>query len=227
PRRMAGALILLIALVLVIISYASATGWAPSHGTSERSRGTTEAPNVSDPATSSVSTTHVVTQQPRDVENEEEGAPGAPVGAEDGYIPDGEVLSPLDVDHPAIAKLDPDLLDAVQRAAADAEAEGIVMVVTSGWRSPRYQQVLLDEAVLTYGSEEEARKWVNTPDRSSHVTGEAIDIGYEDADFWLIEHGYRYGLCQTYANEIWHFELAVEPGETCPAPLDDATEGSR
>lgn len=148
----------------------------------------------------------------------------SPIGVADGYIADGVVLSPFDTDHPAIANLDPDLVEAVQDASLDAEAEGIEMVVNSGWRSERYQQALLDEAIVTYGSEEAARKWVNTPDRSTHVTGEGIDIGHTDADYWLIEYGFRYGLCQTYANEIWHFELAVAPGGTCPAPLADANK---
>lgn len=148
----------------------------------------------------------------------------AAIGVADGHIPDGDVLSPYDVEHPAIANLDPDLLAAIQQATIDANAEGIEMVVNSGWRSERYQQALLDEAIVTYGSEEAARKWVNTPDRSTHVTGEGVDIGYTDADYWLIEHGYRYGLCQTYANEIWHFELADEPGNACPPPLPDANE---
>jgi hypothetical protein len=145
------------------------------------------------------------------------------VTADDGFIPDGESLSPFDTDHPAVINLDPDLLEAIQHAATDAEADGVEMVINSGWRSERYQQALFDEAVVTYGSEEEARKWVNTPDRSTHVTGEAVDIGYADADYWLIDYGAEYGLCQTYANEIWHFELSVEPGETCPTPLSDAT----
>jgi hypothetical protein len=107
----------------------------------------------------------------------------------DGYIPDGETLSPEDADHPAIANLDPDLLDAIQHAATDAKADGITMVINSGWRSERYQQALFDEAVVTYGSEEEAAKWVQTPGRSAHVTGDAVDIGDTDADYWLIEHG--------------------------------------
>ncbi len=164
----------------------------------------------------------VVTSPPPRVPAET-GTPPPLIGVADGYIPEGEVLSPFDTDHPAIANLEPDLLVAIQRASIDAEADGVVMVVNSGWRSERYQQSLLDEAIVTYGSEEEARKWVNTPDQSTHVTGEGVDIGYTDADYWLIEHGYRYGLCQTYANEIWHFELAVEPWEACPEPLADAT----
>jgi hypothetical protein len=150
---------------------------------------------------------------------------GGLLGAEDGYLPGDTVLSPFDTSQPAIANLDPDLLAAIQQAATDAEADGIELVITTGWRSKRYQQQLLDDAVETYGSLAEARKWVNTPEKSTHVSGDAVDVGYTDADYWLMEHGSAYGLCQTYANEIWHFELMTEPGGTCPAQLPDATAG--
>lgn len=147
---------------------------------------------------------------------------GVLLSAEDGYIADGEELSPFDDTVPALANLDPDLLAALQWAATDAEADGIAMVVNSGWRSEAYQDALLQEAIATYGSEDEARKWVDTPERSNHVTGMAVDIGPEAADLWLIEHGADYGLCQTYANEIWHFQLMTEPDGTCPPPVEDA-----
>jgi hypothetical protein len=150
-------------------------------------------------------------------------SPGAELGARDGVIPDGETLSPFDLEQAAIANLDPELREAIQEAAVDAKADGIEIVITSGWRSKRYQQQLLDEAVVTYGSLAEARKWVNTPEKSTHVSGDAVDVGFTDADYWLIQHGYEYGLCQTFANEIWHFELTVEPGEQCPAPITDAS----
>lgn len=152
-------------------------------------------------------------------------APESELTVADGYIPDGEGLSPFDINAPAISNLTPGLLEAIQNAATDASAEGIEMVINNGWRSERYQQTLLNEAIVTYGSEEEARKWVNTPDRSTHVTGEAVDVGPTDADSWLSQHGADYGLCQTYANEIWHFELAVEPGGVCPEPISDASAG--
>jgi LAS superfamily LD-carboxypeptidase LdcB len=97
------------------------------------------------------------------------------------------------------------------------------MVVNSGWRSVQYQQVLLADAVRTYASESEARRWVSTPEKSAHVSGRAVDIGPTDADSWLSQHGASYGLCQTYANEMWHFELATLPGGTCPAPVEDAS----
>ena len=43
-------------------------------------------------------------------------------------------------------------------------------------------------------------------------------IGPTDADDWVNRHGNKFGLCQTLANEIWHFELATTPGGTCPPP---------
>ena len=147
----------------------------------------------------------------------------APTGVdEDGVIPDSGI--PVrDSEHVALRKLDPDLLAALQRADADARLDGVEMLVTSGWRSRHYQERLLAEAVVTYGSLAEARKRVNTPDKSTHVTGDAVDIGPTAADDWLIRHGAAYGLCQAYANEMWHFELLTTPGGQCPTPLTDAS----
>ena len=130
---------------------------------------------------------------------------------------------PFDVDQPTIAHLDPDLLDAIQAAARDAQEDGVRMVVTSGWRSREHQQRLYDDAVSKYGSEEEARRYVATPDTSAHVTGDAVDIGPTDADSWLSQHGADYGLCQTFANEMWHYELATTPGGRCPEMLPDGS----
>lgn len=147
------------------------------------------------------------------------------VGVEDGYIPDGEMVTPFNVRHPAIGNLEANLLDAVQKAAVDASFDGIDLFVTSGWRSERYQQRLLDEGIMTYGSEAEARRWVNTPELSTHVPGNAVDIGPVEAYGWLSQHGTDYGLCQIYANEPWHYELATIPGGTCPPQISDASAG--
>jgi LAS superfamily LD-carboxypeptidase LdcB len=122
--------------------------------------------------------------------------------------------------------LDPALQRAVDEATADAALDGITLEITSGVRTREYQQQLLDEAIKTYGSERIARQYVNTPDRSTHVTGKAVDIGPTDAAYWLAQHGARYGLCQIYANEIWHFERVIEPGGTCPEQLPDASRPS-
>ncbi|WP_194410820.1 M15 family metallopeptidase [Microbacterium cremeum] len=144
--------------------------------------------------------------------------------AEDGLISEGTVVTPDDEDVPAIARMDPALRDALREAQTDAAADGIPFFpVTSGWRNEAYQRWLFDDAIGRYGSEEVARRYVATPEKSPHVTGDAVDIGSLDAQLWLIEHGSRYGICQTYANERWHFELATEPGGACPEMKADAT----
>ena len=131
--------------------------------------------------------------------------------------------TPPQDDRPTVDNLDPDLLAAVRAATRDAQEDGVRLEITSGWRSREHQQRLFDEAVRTYGSEEEARRYVSTPDVSAHVTGDAVDIGPTEADDWLNRHGADYGLCQTFANEIWHFELTTTPGGECPAMLPDSS----
>jgi hypothetical protein len=138
----------------------------------------------------------------------------------DGQVPDGEPLDLTDTDEPALANLDGPLLDALRLAQADVD--GISIRITSGWRSAQFQQWLLDDAVDTYGSEEVARQYVALPADSRHVTGDAVDVGPLDAQLWLIEHGSAYGICQIYANERWHFELATDAGGVCPALRENA-----
>ncbi|MFB7759933.1 M15 family metallopeptidase [Streptomyces xiamenensis] len=150
-------------------------------------------------------------------------AGGPPGGSQDsGFL--SAPISPF-ADDWAITGLEPGLRAALHAAAEDAAADGVELVVTSGRRSASYQRELLDNAIRVYGSEEEARRWVSTPELSRHVTGEAVDIGYTDGADWMVRNGARYGLCQTYANEMWHFELVVGPGEVCPTARPDASAG--
>ena len=53
------------------------------------------------------------------------------------------------------------------------------------------------------------------------------DVGGFDAMDWLTRFGAGYGLCQTYANEIWHYEFVADAvsSDTCPAKLADANAG--
>ena len=150
-------------------------------------------------------------------------APAALRGG-DGALPDGTTVFD---DLRGIANLDPALLDALRRAAPRAAYDGVEFVVDSGWRSAEYQRRLHQQAVLKYGSEEEAARWVATPTTSAHVSGEAVDLG-RSAAAWLAEHGAEYGLCQIYANERWHYEFrpaAVDSG--CPSMYADPTRDPR
>lgn len=144
----------------------------------------------------------------------------------DGIVPNG--VTPFNDEFAAVANLDPELLAAVRDAAGDAADDGVTFYVNSGWRSPEYQQQLLRDAVAEYGSVEEAGRWVATPETSAHVSGDAVDIGSYDAATWLGEHGAAYGLCQTYGNEPWHFELRTRAvREGCPRVFHDPTEDPR
>jgi zinc D-Ala-D-Ala carboxypeptidase len=158
----------------------------------------------------------------RGLRSEHRGA----LGEADGAVPNGATV--FDDGIPGVANLDPALLGALRQAATDAAYDGVEFYVESGWRSPEYQNQLLRQAVSEYGSEEEAARWVATPNTSAHVSGDAVDIGPFDATAWLSEHGAEYGLCQTYGNEPWHYELrpeAIDHG--CPPMYADPTHDPR
>ncbi|MGW5260381.1 M15 family metallopeptidase [Microbispora sp. NPDC004025] len=129
---------------------------------------------------------------------------------------------------PGVVNLDRGLLRALRQAATDAADDGVEFYVNSGWRSPEYQNQLLREAVSKYGSEDEAARWVATPATSSHVTGDAVDVGHSDATAWLSDHGAEYGLCQIYVNEPWHYELRTDAiARGCPRMYADPTQDPR
>ena len=104
-------------------------------------------------------------------------------------------------------------------AQSFARADGVELSLTSGFRSLTRQQILFEAAVRKYGSESEAAKWVLPPKFSNHPRGLAIDVNYPDGRseaLWLERNGSRFGLCRVYANEWWHFEGVIAPGQACP-----------
>jgi len=146
-------------------------------------------------------------------------------GHADGVLAAGVTVSDAS---PAVTNLQPDLLAALRRAARDARKQRIEIVINSGWRSPKYQEQLLQEAVSKYGSAKEAARWVATADTSSHVSGNAVDIGPSNAAAWLAKRGTAYGLCRIYRNEPWHYELrpdAIHAG--CPRMYADPRHDPR
>jgi D-alanyl-D-alanine carboxypeptidase len=148
------------------------------------------------------------------------------LGEAEGAVP--ERVTVFGDKTPAVANLDPALLGALRRAATDAAGDEVELYVNSGWRSPEYQEQLLREAISKYGSHEEASRWVATPETSVHVSGDAVDIGPPAAANWLSEHGAEYGLCQTYSNEPWHFELRAHASDHgCPSKYADPTHDPR
>ncbi|WP_406229759.1 M15 family metallopeptidase [Nocardia sp. NBC_01009] len=119
--------------------------------------------------------------------------------------------------------LEPKLALAYSLAHDQAEAEGVELSITSGYRTPEQQEELWLNGLQTYGSPDEARRWVLPPSESTHVSGQAIDVGPRGGAQWLEVNGSRWGLCRIYENEWWHFELAALPGLACPPLRADAS----
>jgi zinc D-Ala-D-Ala carboxypeptidase len=208
-----------------------AVGYQPLASSSSTAR----APSTASSSSRAAPPIHALRSQHRGAPGQADGVvPGSAavsrhrgaLGEADGAVPDGTTV--FDDEIPGVANLDPTLLGALRRAATVAADGGVEFVVDSGWRSPAYQEQLLHEAVSEYGSEDEAARWVATPDTSAHVSGHAVDIGPSGAAAWLSEHGAEYGLCQIYRNEPWHYELrpeAIDHG--CPPMYADPTHDPR
>jgi D-alanyl-D-alanine carboxypeptidase len=202
--RVAGLLLVTAAIAAVVVNQLPASSSSTLHSPSTESSPSTAAPPI---------------ERRRD-------EPRGPLGEAGGAVPDGTTV--FDDQVPGVANLDADLLRALRRAATDAADDGVEFHVDSGWRSREYQQHLLDEAIAKYGSEEEATRWVATPNTSAHVAGDAVDIGPTVAAAWLSLHGAAYGLCQIYGNEPWHYELRPAAGDhRCPPMYADPTHDPR
>ena len=209
------ALVVAVATLGVVLGRSSSSPAAPSP----------VAPRPSARLESMSSSTEPVAAQPSTPPKEEDGRQAA-VGRAEGEVPDDVTV--FDTGYPAVERLDPSLLGALRTAARDAAHDRVELYVTSGWRARAYQTQLFREAVTQYGSTAEAARWVAVPGTSAHESGEAVDIGHTDAVAWLARYGARYGLCQVYGNESWHYEYrrtAVTDG--CPRPYADPTEDPR
>jgi len=116
-------------------------------------------------------------------------------------------------------ELHPLLVQRFNAAFLAAMREGVNLYITSGFRTLSRQEVLFERAVKKYGDETEAAKWVLPAPYSHHPQGLAIDVNYpgdRPGAKWLELNGSRFGLCRVYANEWWHFEGVIAPGEECP-----------
>ena len=124
-----------------------------------------------------------------------------------------------------VEEIHPELQQRFNAAQLFAARDGVGLLITSGFRSLERQKFLYDREVQLRGSETEAAKWVLPPQSSHHPKGLAIDVNYPmdpAGAMWLERNGWRFGLCRVYANEWWHFEAVIAPGERCPALAPDA-----
>jgi len=190
-----------LAVLAVLTALASGAGWQLWGPDTAAARGAaTTGQTTSGPTTAAPGTAEPVTT--------------APVTAEPGTT----------APKPS-ARLDPELARRFAEAQAAAAADGVELTLTSGSRTAAEQQDLVAKAIARYGSEAKAHAWVLPPETSEHVKGLAIDVGPTAGALWLGTHAREFGLCRTYANEMWHFEKLAKGAEACPDPHPDASWG--
>jgi len=108
-----------------------------------------------------------------------------------------------------------DVIRAWRNVEKYANADGIIVCLNDGKRSRAQQQAQYDQYLKQYGKQA-ADQLVLTPDKSSHVTGIAIDVQPAAAFRWLQATKGALGLCRTFDNEGWHFEYDVSYFKGCP-----------
>lgn len=224
----------LTAVAIVVIAIAAATGRSGGAATSDAPAPTVSAappvvtavPVARDPEPEpalSVSAPELAATEPPPRDSEPEPATTQPATTTPTTAP---APAAPDDEAPSLEGTQPGLQAAFEAAGVALANDGIELIVNSGYRTVEHQLRLLDEAIVEYGSREEATRWVFEPERSMHVQGLAVDIGSGPAADWLQQHGARFGICQTLDWEWWHFEWrqAWQDRAACPRPASDPTD---
>jgi soluble lytic murein transglycosylase-like protein len=98
----------------------------------------------------------------------------------------------------------PDVALAFDRLAAAARADGISLIVVSGFRSDAEQAAL-------FAANPDPR-WVAPPGKSLHRLGTELDLGPDAAYGWLAASARRFGFVQRYSWEPWHYGFTGNAG---------------
>jgi D-alanyl-D-alanine carboxypeptidase len=124
-------------------------------------------------------------------------------------------------------QLEPDAAGRWQRMVEAAAADGIRLLIVSGFRSAEYQAGLIRKKLDAGESIGDILKVVAAPGFSQHHTGQAVDIAtlgsrplteeFEDSDAfsWLTGNAENHGFSMTYPRgnadgfiyEPWHWAL--------------------
>ncbi|MGN6815776.1 MAG: lytic transglycosylase domain-containing protein [Solirubrobacterales bacterium] len=103
----------------------------------------------------------------------------------------------------------PDVAAAYDRMAAAARADGLVLIVVSGFRSDAEQAELF--------AAHPDPTWVAPPGRSLHRCATELDLGPSSAYGWLAANASRFGFVQRYSWEAWHYGFDAGPAPCSPA----------
>ena len=106
--------------------------------------------------------------------------------------------------------MQPGTATAFDRMAAAARGDGILLSITSAFRSDAEQAKLF--------AAHPDPKWVAPPGKSLHRNGTELDLGPPSAYGWLARNASRFGFVKRYAWEPWHFGLGGSGDATAVAP---------
>jgi hypothetical protein len=112
----------------------------------------------------------------------------------------------------------PDVALAFDRMERAARADGVTLVITSGYRSDAEQAELFRR--------HPDPKWVAPPGESLHRYATELDLGPPAAYPWLAANGERFHFVQRYSWEPWHWGYALNPRSTRPTGGDGAQHKS-
>jgi hypothetical protein len=111
----------------------------------------------------------------------------------------------------------PDVAAAYDRMAAAAQADGLALIVVSGFRSDAEQAELF--------AAHPDPTWVAPPGHSLHRCATELDLGPSSAYGWLAANASRFGFVQRYSWEAWHYGFDAGPPPCSPAGEAMATGG--
>lgn len=110
----------------------------------------------------------------------------------------------------------PDVAAAYDQMAAAARADGLVLLVVSGFRSDAEQAELF--------AAHPDPTWVAPPGQSLHRCATELDLGPSSAYGWLAANATSFGFVQRYSWEAWHYGFVSGP-EPCSAAGEAVAEG--
>ncbi len=111
----------------------------------------------------------------------------------------------------------PDVAAAFDSMAAAAQADGIDLIVVSGFRSDAEQAELF--------AAHPDPTWVAPPGQSLHRCATELDLGSEVAYAWLAANASRFGFVQRYSWEAWHYGFDAGPPPCSEAGNSVASAG--
>ena len=115
---------------------------------------------------------------------------------------DGEYTGPLA--YRQGKPMRPDTALAFDRMDRAARADGVHLIVVSGFRTNEEQAALF--------ARHPDPRWVAPPGKSLHRLGTELDLGPPSAYGWLAANAGRFGFIQRYSWEPWHYGYGRNPG---------------